>query len=229
MNVALQKYGPPTVVIAIALYLGWPPPAPLDLGEDVVRAKSVRWKISDLQSPSLPTVIGKDPFAAVLVEPTSGDPATTAKTPESVPDEPTGPTPADLHVGLRLGGIAQTDHHRWAIINGRVCKIGDQLPVIGFTDLSATVRDIAADHVTVVAGPLTVELKQQERKPRSGKTTNASPPAVTPSSPQTDSQTPDPDEQDPDEDLEDEDSASATSPRPGNDGNPSTPLFQATP
>ncbi|WP_182870838.1 hypothetical protein [Stieleria mannarensis] len=232
MNVALQKYGPPAVVIAIALHLGWPPSAPLDLGEDVVRAKSVRWKVSDLQSPSRPAAINKDPFAAVLVETSAADSETHATTDESVPDEPIGPTPEDLHVGLRLGGIAQTDHHRWAIINGRVCKIGDRLPVIGLNDLSATIRDIAADHVTVVAGPLTVQLKQQERKSRSGKTPHAS----APSPPQSGSPTPDPDElesdededRDEDQDPQDGDSPSAAAARRGSGENPKPPTFQTT-
>ncbi|QDV42862.1 hypothetical protein Enr13x_27130 [Stieleria neptunia] len=182
MNVNLQKYAPPCSVLAIALYLGWPPEAPLDLGEDVVRAKSVRWKVTDLETPSLPAVVGKDPFAAVLVQQPSDDPSRPDAATDSTPEAPVGPTDEDLRNGLRLAGIAQTDDHRWAILNGSVCKLGDQVPVDGLVDVTATIREIASDHITVVSGPLTIRIKRQERPKRTAdsaaSTANPAPPTA---------------------------------------------------
>lgn len=161
MNVNLESYGPPIAVLGIALYLGWPPAAPLDLGEDVVRAKSVRWKSSDLNAPDLPPTINHDPFAAVLVigqqEPTNDSVA-------SEPDTPIGPTADDLKAGLSLSGIAQTDTHRWAIVNRHVCRPGDRVLVAGLTDIYAEIQQIRSNHITVAVGDLTTEIRRKERK-----------------------------------------------------------------
>ncbi|PAY15414.1 hypothetical protein CKO51_32035 [Rhodopirellula sp. SM50] len=224
MNVNLQKYAPPCAVLAIALYLGWPPEAPLDLGEDVVRAKSVRWKIADLQTPPLPAVISKDPFAAVLVQRPTDD-ASEAETSDATPED-LGPTDEDLRSGLRLGGIAQTDHHRWAILNGSVCKLGDQVPVLGLDDVSATIREIASDHVTVVAGPLTIRIKREERPKRSADS-SARPATPTAAKASASSQEPNEDEEE-DEDAQDTPRPTPTaSGRPENQLDPRENIFQA--
>ncbi len=236
MNVNLQKYAPPCAVLAVALYLGWPPEAPMDLGEDVVRAKSVRWKVGDLETPPLPAMISKDPFAAVLVQQSSGDPSNPDKTSDSTPAEPLGPTDEDLRNGLRLGGIAQTDHHRWAILNGSVCKPGDQVPVLGLVDVSATIRDIASDHVTVVSGPLTIQIKRQERPKRSGDSSASPATLAMPTAGKTSATSRDPNDED-EQDDEDEDTDSdeqdtpdpkpADSDRPVNQPDPRENIFQA--
>lgn len=221
MNVNLQKYAPPCAVLTIALYLGWPPETPLDLGEDVVRAKSVRWKVADLETPTLPAMISKDPFAAVLVQPPSAD-ASEGDPSDATPDEPTGPTDEDLRNGLRLGGIARTDHHRWAIVNGSVCKPGDQVPVLGLVDVSATIREIAANHVTVVSGPVTIQIKREERPKRSAD------PSVKPATPATGKTGAGSQDANEDEDAEDAPRPTATAPdRPENQPDPRENRFQA--
>ncbi|MCA9138707.1 MAG: hypothetical protein KDB00_18175 [Planctomycetales bacterium] len=163
MNGYIQKYGPPIAVIAVALYLGWPPEAPMDLGDDLVRAKSVRWKVADLESPRSPPISNANPFEKVLVKPTASRQQNSDKATESEADKPLGPTEQDFQKGLKLGGIAQTDIHQWAIINRDVHRVGDQVPVIGMVDVYVTIRDIQDDHVTVAAGELTIILRPQER------------------------------------------------------------------
>ena len=66
MNPTVQRYLPPTLVFGAALYFGWPPAEPLDLGEDVVRANSVRWRPEDVAEPSV-IKPAANPFAAVLL------------------------------------------------------------------------------------------------------------------------------------------------------------------
>ncbi|MDV6031267.1 MAG: hypothetical protein F9B45_14425 [Phycisphaera sp. RhM] len=233
MNVHVQKYAPPCAVLAIALYLGWPPEAPLDLGEDVVRAKSVRWKVADLETPPLPTVISKDPFAAVLVQRPSAD-ASEADASGATPEEPLGPTDQDLRNGLRLGGIAQTDHHRWAILNGRVCKLGDQVPVLGLDNVSATIREIASDHVTVVADSLTIQIKREERPKRSTDASARPATLATPTAGKTGATAQPPTDEDQDEDEHEHEHEQdtprptpTTSDRPGNQLDPRENIFQA--
>lgn len=163
MNASIQKYGPPVVVIAIALYLGWPPTPPMDLGDDVVRAKSVRWKVTDLTPPVLPTAITGDPFAEVLVDSKDQDSGKVAAAKEQEAAVLAGPTEHDLQQGLRLAGIAQTDHQRWAIINNRVCRRGDRLAVIGLDGVFAEIREIGVDQVSVAAGNLSTQIRPQPR------------------------------------------------------------------
>lgn len=223
MNVNLQRYAPPCAVLTIALYLGWPPEAPMDLGEDVVRAKSVRWKVADLETPPLPAVISNDPFAAVLVQRPTDD-ASEGETSDATPED-LGPTEEDLRSGLRLGGIAQTDHHRWAILNGSVCKLGDQVPVLGLDDVSATIREIASDHVTVVAGPLTIRIKREERPKRSA---DPSVRPATPTAAKASATSRAPNEEDEDEDAQDTPRPTPNaSDRPENQPDPRGNIFQA--
>ena len=61
MNPTVQRYLPPALVFGAALYFGWPPSEPFDLGEEVVRANSVRWRPEDVAEPPVikPAV---DPF-----------------------------------------------------------------------------------------------------------------------------------------------------------------------
>ena len=66
MNPTVQRYLPPILVFSAALYFGWPPAEPLDLGEDVVRANSVRWRPEDVAEPPV-IKPAADPFEAVLV------------------------------------------------------------------------------------------------------------------------------------------------------------------
>lgn len=164
MNVSMEKYAPPIAVISIAVYLGWPPAAPMDLGEDVVRAKAVRWNVADLKSPELPGKIDADPFAAVLVESAVSPQESAEGTASASPVEPAGPTERELRAGLKLGGIAQTDRHRWAIVNNRVCKPGDRIRVIGVAEVAALIEEVNADHIKVVVGSETLTIRPETKR-----------------------------------------------------------------
>lgn len=182
MNASLQKYGPPAVVIAITLYLGWPPSKPLDLGDEVVRAKSVRWKASELEVPRLPRKANKDPFEKVLVAATPQLVASTGRVESVEPETPRGPTELDLQKGLKLAGIAQIDSHRWAIVNQRVCCVGDKIAVIGLSDASAELCEIHSDHIKVKLQELTATIRQQPR-PRRAETPSSDPSEMNESQP----------------------------------------------
>ena len=170
MKTRLRKFGPPVAVIGAALYLGWPPSAPMDLGDDIVRAKSVRWKVTELDPPNLTIHTAPDPFAAVLVDATSNQPVMPQGKPQQVRNESWGPTENDLRKGLSLSGIARTDSYRWAVVNRRVCRPGDTVPVIGLVDVEATIEQIHHDKITVAVDALIVDIRPDQHKSSSATT-----------------------------------------------------------
>ncbi len=181
MNVDIKKYGPSLAVLTTAFYLGWPPEPPLDLGEDVVRAKAVRWKVTELDPPVLPSGLVRDPFEKVLVaEPQTGEGDAAGSADLAAADLPVGPSEDDVRTGLRLGGIAQTDGHRWAIINGRVCRAGESVAVAGIEGRFAIVQEILPNNVVVKSDSLTIQLRQQKR---AGRDANASAARIVPTKP----------------------------------------------
>ena len=165
MNTTIQRCAPPLAVIGIALYLGWPPTQPLDLGEDLVRAKAVRWKASDLDPPQISQVTLSDPFAASNSSALSAAPNDQVKgLVEPSQEAPRGPTEDDLMIGLKLGGIAHTGDRPWAIINGRVCRSGDSVDIVGLVDAKALIRQINADSVVVQFQDLKTTIRADSRE-----------------------------------------------------------------
>lgn len=160
----LVKYGPSLAVIGTALYLGWPPAEPLDLGDSTVRAKTVRWKKADLQSPLREELVLADPFREVLI----AKPSAPKRTPtgQLVPAVPTGPTEPELRAGLLVGGIGAAANTRWAIINDRVCRVGDSIPVAELKDVRATIEAIESDHVIARTSGRTLKLARLDRRSR---------------------------------------------------------------
>ena len=115
MNPTIQRYLPPALVFGVALYFGWPPAEPLDLGEDLVRASSVRWRPQDLaETPFIEPAA--DPFAEVLV---AGDAADVESETVEVAAIPAGPDAETIQAGLRVDGIAKMGNQLWAVLNGR--------------------------------------------------------------------------------------------------------------
>lgn len=147
MNPTVQRYLPPILVFGAALYFGWPPAEPLDLGEDVVRANSVRWRPEDLAEP---VVIkpAADPFEAVLVasdemevEPETGKlvAATT----------PPGPAPEVIQAGLQLDGIAMMGNRLWAVLNGRPRLPGDLILTNDANRHTCEIVSVHSDRIVV--------------------------------------------------------------------------------
>ncbi|MEL6105930.1 MAG: hypothetical protein AAFU85_07835 [Planctomycetota bacterium] len=161
---ALVKYGPSLAVIGTALYLGWPPAEPLDLGDSTVRAKAVRWKKGDLESPRRGELSVADPFREVLI----AKPSVQKLTPvgEIVPAIPMGPTETELRAGLLVGGIGTAATTRWAIINDKVCRVGDSIPVAEVRDVRATIEAIEADHVIARVSGRTLKITRLDRRSR---------------------------------------------------------------
>lgn len=153
MNPIVQRYLPPLIVIGSAAYFGWPPSKPLDLGDDIVRATSVRWDNDDLREPTLPPITA-DPFREVIVA--EEDPA------EMVAEElaiPTGPDPAVIQSGLSLDGFADTAGRRWAIINGRPRLAGDIVTTTGIEAYRCEIVAVEAGHVVVRCQQTVTEIR----------------------------------------------------------------------
>ncbi|MEO1525342.1 MAG: hypothetical protein AAFX06_07890 [Planctomycetota bacterium] len=160
----LAKYGPGLAVVGTALYLGWPPAEPLDLGDSAVRAKAVRWKKSDLEAPQRHELSITNPFREVLV----AKPVAPVRTPtgEIVPAIPEGPTETELRAGLLIGGIGITSTTRWAIVNNRVCRVGDSIPVADLNDVQAVIEAIGSDHVVAKSSGRRLTIRRLDRRSR---------------------------------------------------------------
>lgn len=152
MNPTVQRYLPPLIVIGAAIFFGWPPAAPLDLGEDVIRANSVRWRVGDLEDPPAFEIL-VDPFREVLVN---------EPKPEQVAGvievEPTGPEPAAIKAGLSLDGMAQMGGRTWAVLNGRPRLPGDFLRTDDANQILCEIVSVHDDHVVVRSEGTVVEV-----------------------------------------------------------------------
>lgn len=149
MGFDIQKHGPILAVLGVAFYLGWPPAELEDYGAGPVKAKAVRWKVADLVQPRLPSSLTGDPFAEVLINPSSETVPTNTESNPVKTEAPSGPTKQDFLEGLKLGGVAEAKSNRWAIINGRIRREGDQVKVIGLRNQFATIDRIEVNRVVV--------------------------------------------------------------------------------
>lgn len=154
MNHWVQRYAPPAIVIVAAVYCGWPPRRPLDLGDDIVRATSVRWRPQDL-SPPPPVESSRDPFAETAVEAEQSEVAV-----EDVePAAPAGPDAETLRAGLHLEGIASLGGHTWAVVNGRPHLEGDFVRTNDANQYECQIIAVAAEYITVRYEDLTVDVR----------------------------------------------------------------------
>jgi hypothetical protein len=143
MNPTVQKYAPPMVVLGAVLYWGWPPVEPLDLGNDLVKARAVHWKAADLESPREPENV-VDPFRPVLVAKQE-----TEQAEEQIAKMPVGPSEDNIRAVLRLTGIAKMGGRSFAIINGKACVAGERLRTYDDLVKSCKLMSIHPDHVVV--------------------------------------------------------------------------------
>lgn len=143
MNPLVQKYAPPAVVLGAALYWGWPPSQPFDLGEEPVQARAVRWKPSDLDSPS---AIGSitDPFQPVLVSDEASN-----ETSEQETIIPVGPTETQIRAAVILTGLGDLGGSKWAIINGNAHLPGDTMRINREGVKDCRLIAVHKDHVIV--------------------------------------------------------------------------------
>ncbi len=150
MNSLMHRFGPPALVFGAALYLGWPPAAPLDLGESVAKAKAVRWKKDDLLAPPTLDVV-VDPFRQVLIAKVAKDemkPKQDMKEAvvESMVPERSSET---IKSELELTGIANMGGRYWAIVNGKPHLKGDTITTGDSQEFSYEIIAIQSDHVVV--------------------------------------------------------------------------------
>ncbi len=157
MNPTVQRYLPPTLVLGAALYFGWPPAEPLDLGEDVVRANAVRWRPEDVAEPPV-IKPAANPFAAVLfagaemeVEPETGK--LVAATTHA------GPAPEIIHAGLQLDGIAKMGNRFWAVLNGRPRLPGDMIFTSDANRYECEIVSVYPDRIVVRCEETVTEIR----------------------------------------------------------------------
>ncbi len=159
MNPLVQRYLPPVIVFGAATFFGWPPSAPLDLGDDIIRTSSVRWRPRDLADPPL-IEPATDPFREVLVvteemevEPETGNLV--------VATRPAGP-PADLlKAGLRLDGIASIGGRPWAVLNGRPRLAGDTVRTADAHRYECQIVSVENSHIVVRCEETITEIRPQ--------------------------------------------------------------------
>lgn len=156
MNPTIQRYLPPTLVLGAALYFGWPPAEPLDLGEDIVRASSVRWRSQDLAEPTVIKPVG-DPFAAVLFASEEEVESETEKL--AAVTTPTGPDPETIQAGLQLDGIAKMGNRFWAVLNGRPRLPGDTILTNDTDQHQCEIVSVYADHIVVRCQETVTEIR----------------------------------------------------------------------
>jgi len=159
MNSLIHRYMPPALVLGAAVFFGWPPPKPLDLGEDVVRATAVRWKPADLSDPP-PLVAARDPF--------DDPPATVEEIEVAVEDiAPVGPISPDaetLKGGLQFDGIANVGGRSWAILNGRPRLEGDTVHTNDVEQHKCQIVSVQSDRIVIRCQETTVELLAHEAR-----------------------------------------------------------------
>ena len=159
MSTLAHRFGPPALVLGAALYLGWPPASPLDLGEPVVKARAVRWKAADLDPPPASGQI-KDPFLQVLVAKNEME-ADMEAAKLAVPTKPVGPTAEEIAAGMTLTGIARVGTRRWVIINGKPRMEGDVIKIDNSLRTECKVISIATDHAIVRCGEIDVKIQSR--------------------------------------------------------------------
>jgi hypothetical protein len=154
MNPWVQRYAPPALVLGAAIYLGWPPPEPLDLGEDVVRATSVRWRPQDLSlGPRIES--SRDPFEETPVEVEQVEVAVEVLE----PTVPAGPDADTLKAGFHLDGIANMGGRTWAVLNGRPRLEGDFVRTDDTHRHRCQIVSVAPDHITIRYEETIVEIR----------------------------------------------------------------------
>jgi hypothetical protein len=180
MNPWVQRYAPPALVLCAAIYLGWPPPEPLDLGEDVVRATSVRWRPQDLSlGPRIES--SRDPFEETPVEVEQVEVAVEVLE----PTVPAGPDADTLKAGFHLDGIANMGGRTWAVLNGRPRLEGDFVRTDDTHRHRCQIVSVAPDHITIRYEETIVEIRpgaaRERNSPSSRSPSNRSPSNRSPS------------------------------------------------
>ena len=164
MNPLVSKYGPPLAVLGAAFYLVSPESKPLDLGEEPTRARAVRWKPSDLQSPVM--VDAKlDPFKPVLV-----DHEAEAKAAEVAEILPTAEILQEL---VELSGMAAMNGMTVAFINGKAATAGKKVSIDHSEFKQCKLVQINRGSVVVECRGIQATIRPQVSRPKTQYTPSA--------------------------------------------------------
>lgn len=157
MKPVMKRLLPPGIALVTAAYVGWPPAEPLDLGEDVVKAKSVRWRPDDLQPPASRT-LSRDPLIPVLVA--KSDAHADVKAPSTAPVDPSRPTIADVQTAITFHGVADLTGQRWAVLDSGPKQRGDRWPLSTHPEATCELAHIGDSQILVRCGELSVSIKK---------------------------------------------------------------------
>jgi hypothetical protein len=165
MDGMLSKMAPTAVVLAVAMYCGWP------AGEDAAPTKAAAKKSSVTSaqlSPARPPSPKRDPFLAPVREQVvqqkkaTGQPekkATVQMAKKTAPVERKTDPAAKLR-GLSLKGTFISGPRRLALIDGKFYSVGDLLKV---KEVSATVTEVEPERVVLLHEGERLELKYTPR------------------------------------------------------------------
>ena len=156
MNPLVAKYGPPLAVLGAAAYLGWPQSKPLDLGEEAVRAKAVRWSSSELDPPETPS-LDVNPFRPVLVVEEAEQ-----QTEELVQALP---TPALIQKLVTLSGIASMNGKKIAFIGAKGHREGATFQIDHKQFQQCELVSIRSSHIVVQCRGVQVQVRPQVSRP----------------------------------------------------------------
>ncbi|OYP29391.1 hypothetical protein [Rhodopirellula sp. MGV] len=150
-------------VAGFAGYLSLPPEEPLNLDDDIVRAKAVRWKPNAIEPLREPIPCERDPFEEVLVVTETGEKTSGESEPSSL-DRPLlatrseaksslkMPSTSQIREAVSLDGIGTTASQSWGILNGRVHQLGDAISIPGWSHIAGTLTKINHDSVVISIG-----------------------------------------------------------------------------
>ncbi len=156
MNPNAKKYAPPLMVLASALYMGWPPAKPLDLGDDTIKCKVVGWKVSDLKSPPTPDT-QRDPFDFKPVQ-------VAVETKAELPQADLGPSDEKIRSLINYTGSASLGKFVVATVNQQTVQVGDQIPTHEREVKECEVVAIYHTHIVVRFNDKTIDVQKTKRK-----------------------------------------------------------------
>jgi hypothetical protein len=159
MNPHVYRYLPPVLVLVAALFFGWPPSKPLDLGDDFVKASSVRWRPNDLADPPRVTS-SRDPFE----EPVAAVEEVEISDADIALARPLGPDAETLKAGLQFDGLANVGGRTWAVLNGRPRLAGDFVTTNDANRYKCQIVSVQSDHIVVRCQETVAELRPRDTK-----------------------------------------------------------------
>lgn len=179
MNETIRKFGPLAAVFAVLGYLSWEQLGGQDQPFDLGGSKTVRLE-RKLLEPDVPPPSSRNPLKPVMLDQADGvfDPATGKFINAPLASIEVAPkaTPSEIAAGFHLQGTSYGNQQKSALINDRVCLIGQ--PVPSKSDHECTLEKVERDFVILALGDQTVRLGYDNVTIRDKETSGVGMPAV---------------------------------------------------